>query len=150
MNSRLSIWPVWVGFLLSLVALISFPAFFVRFPVTRDFPWGNLLLIAIAVPLLLIGLRRAFGNGSTRSRKIVSSVVATLSVIVCALFVFGYFVFGRQLPASHESPKVGQKAPEFSLPDTQGKTVALSELLKTPVNGQAPKGVLLVFYRGYW
>jgi hypothetical protein len=34
--------------------------------------------------------------------------------------------------------------------DTTGKSVALSELLTSPINGQAPKGVLLVFYRGYW
>jgi peroxiredoxin len=45
---------------------------------------------------------------------------------------------------------VGQQAPEFSLSDTDGRAVSLSELLSTPVNGRVPKGVVLVFYRGYW
>jgi len=40
--------------------------------------------------------------------------------------------------------------PPFSLPDATGKQVSLTELLTAPVNGSAPKGVLLVFYRGYW
>ena len=44
----------------------------------------------------------------------------------------------------------GKKAPEFSLSDTNGKLVSLSELLTTPVDGKTPKGVVLVFYRGYW
>jgi hypothetical protein len=35
------------------------------------------------------------------------------------------------------------KAPEFSLPDASGNTVALSELL-------AKGPVVVVFYRGYW
>ena len=45
---------------------------------------------------------------------------------------------------------LGTQAPDFSLPDTSGKQVSLNELLTTPINGNAPKGVLLVFYRGYW
>jgi peroxiredoxin len=56
----------------------------------------------------------------------------------------------KQLPASRGAPQVGQKAPDFTLKDTSEKPVALSELLSTPVNGSKPKGVLLVFYRGYW
>lgn len=39
--------------------------------------------------------------------------------------------------------KVGDKAPDFSLPNAVGKTVKLSELLK---NGK----VILTFYRGTW
>jgi peroxiredoxin len=54
------------------------------------------------------------------------------------------------LPASKGAPQVGQKMPEFSLPDADGKQVSLNELLSTPVDGQSPKGVLLIFYRGYW
>ena len=71
-----------------------------------------------------------------------------------AFFVYGVFILARQLPPSHGSPRVGQKAPEFTLPDTNGNSVSLQQLLSTPIaaaSGQiAPKGVLLVFYRGYW
>ncbi|HET7287403.1 MAG TPA: hypothetical protein VFI71_08035, partial [Pyrinomonadaceae bacterium] len=77
-------------------------------------------------------------------------IVATLSVVIIGLFVFTIFVGGRWLPASKGAPQVGQRAPEFTLPDANGKQVSLNELLTSPINGTAPKGVLLVFYRGYW
>jgi hypothetical protein len=28
--------------------------------------------------------------------------------------------------------------------------VSLGQLLSNPINGKAPRGLLLVFYRGYW
>ncbi len=150
MTERRSLWMAWAGLALSVVALLSYPTFFVRFPSTRDVPWANLLLFVVALALVLVGARRAFAPGSTRGRKIGATVAATLSLAVAIMFTLGVFVLGRQLPAAHGAPQVGQKAPEFQLLDTTGKTVTLSELLKAPINGQAPKGALLVFYRGYW
>lgn len=132
--------------------VLSYFFIFVWFPFTRDFPWANLLLFVIALVLLFMGLRRGFASDRphpTRS-KIVSSIVSVLSLVVIALFVFTIFIGGRWLPPSKGAPQVGQRAPDFSLPDSSGKTVSLNELLTTPINGNAPKGVLLVFYRGYW
>jgi peroxiredoxin len=63
-----------------------------------------------------------------------------------AFFTFGTLVVTRMLPASHGAPAVGQKAPEFTLPDTNHQSVALSQLLAAP----GSKGVVLIFYRGYW
>jgi len=143
-------WPLWCGFLLAIVAFISYPVVFVRFPATRYIPWATLLIFAIAVVLTFNGVRRASRGDSTRARRIIARVLATLSVLMFALFGFGFFVLGKRLPESHGAPQVGQKAPEFVLSDTAGKQVALSELLSAPLNGQAPKGVLLIFYRGYW
>jgi hypothetical protein len=150
MNSRSLNWPLWSAFLLSLIAFLSYPFVFVRFPITRDFPWVNLLLLGLSAALLLAGLRRSFAGGATRNRKIAGAVVATLTVLVFAFFVFVFLIVSRRLPASHGAPRVGQKAPEFRLADSEGKMVALSELLSAPIAGKAPKGVLLVFYRGYW
>src|ERR1041385_8660197 len=141
---------IWSGFLLSIVALLSYPFFFVRFPATRNVPWVNLLLFGVVAVLVAVGVRRAFAADATRGRKIAAVTGATLSVLVFAFVVFAIFIFARELPASHGAPQVGQRAPEFQLVDTTGKSVALSELLTSPINGQAPKGVLLVFYRGYW
>jgi len=143
-------WQIWAGFLLSLAALLSYPFVFVRFPVTRDFPWVNLLLFAVAVVLLFLGVRRAFGAGRRTVSKIISSVLAVLGLGILGLFIFAAFILARQLPASAGAPRVGQRAPDFSLADTSGKAVSLTELLSAPVKGKAPKGVLLVFYRGYW
>lgn len=152
MKARGFNWPIYTGFLVSLLAFLSYFFIFVWFPVTRDFPWANLLLFALAAALLLIGLRRAFAVDRPRPTrsKVAASVLTVFSVAILGFFIFSIFIGGRRLPASHGAPKVGQKAPEFTLPDTNNKLVTLSELLASPVNGKAPKGVLLVFYRGYW
>ena len=145
-------WALWAGFLLSLGAFLSYFFVFVWFPSTRDFPWANLLLFALAIVLLVLGLRRGFSSERSHPlrSKIVSSIVTILGVLVCAFFIFVVFVSGRWLPSSHGAPQVGQQAPEFSLSDKNDKSVSLAELLATPINGKAPRGVLLVFYRGYW
>ena len=145
-------WPLWVGFLLTLVAFMTYFFVFVWFPVTRDFPWANLLIFLVAEAFIVMGFRRGFASDRphpTRS-KIVTSIIGTVSFLIFGLFVFTFFVVARWLPASTGAPHVGQKAPDFTLADTTGKPVSLSELLSSPVNGNAPKGVLLVFYRGYW
>jgi hypothetical protein len=59
-------WPIWVGFVVALGGLFSY-GFFVRFPITRDFPWANLLLLGIGVALLIVGLFRAFEPATTLS-----------------------------------------------------------------------------------
>lgn len=143
-------WPIWLGFLLSLFALLSYPFVFINWPVTRDFPWANLLLFAAAVVLLFVGLRRAFSPGRRRISKIVAPVVASLSILILGLFLFSFFVASRWLPASRGAPQVGQKAPDFTLADTTNKQVSLSSLLSEPINGKPAKGVLMIFYRGYW
>ena len=145
-------WPLWLGFVLSLAAFFTYFSVFVWFPFTRDFPWANLLIFAIALVFIFIGVRRGFASDlphPTRS-KIVAAIVATLSVLITGFFVFAVLVAARWLPESKSAPQVGQRAPDFTLPDTTGKQVSLNELLTTPLNGNAPKGVLLIFYRGYW
>lgn len=152
-------WQIWAGFLLTIFAFLSYPLVFVNWAVTRDFPWANLLLFAIATVLLFIGVRRAFAPDRRLVSKIVSSALATLSLLVLGMFIFVAFVASRWLPASTGAPQVGQKAPDFSLVDTNNKPVSLSELLSSPITSEppasgggprAPKGVLLIFYRGYW
>jgi hypothetical protein len=143
-------WQIWAGFLLTFGGLLSFPLFFVWFPATRDFPWANLLLVVLAVVLLVIGLKRAFQPDRSKIAKALAAVLTVLSIAAIGLFLYSFFIMAKQLPASSGAPHVGQKAPDFTLADTSEKQVALSELLSTPINGSKPKGVLLVFYRGYW
>lgn len=153
-------WPIWVGFLLAVIAFLSYPFFFINWPVTRDFPWASLLLFALAAVLLFLGVRRAFKPGRRLISKIVAPVVATVSVLILALFIFISFIESRRLPASLAAPAVGQKAPDFTLADTNNTPVTLSELLTKPIEPmrtavvaepkRLPRGVLLIFYRGYW
>ena len=152
MKPRRFNWPLLLGFALTLIAVFSYPAFFVQFPVTRDFPWVNLLLFLVAAIFLWQGIRWGFARDRVHPKrsKIFASILGTLGVALIALFLFSFFVFARWLPASKGAPQVGQKVPEFTLSDASGRQVSLNELLTAPVNGQPPKGVLLIFYRGYW
>jgi len=143
-------WQIWSGFVLSLVAGFSYAFVFVRWPITREFPWANLILFAIAFVLLFFGLRRAFKPDKRIVSKIFSSLAAAFGVLMLAALLFLIFVMGSWLPASAGAPHVGQKAPDFTLTDSNDKPVTLSQLLTEPINNKAPKGVLLIFYRGYW
>ena len=144
---------MWAGFFLVLTGLLSYIPIFALFPITRDFPWVNLLLFAAGGVLLFTGLRRAFRQPQLYRGKIFGSILIVLSVAGVGLFAYGLFYVGRQLPASAAAPRLGQKAPDFSLPDQNGKLVALAELLSAPPDGTTStkaNGVLLIFYRGYW
>ena len=148
MSTRSLNWPLWSGFFLSPIAFLSYPFVFERWPVTRDFPWVNLLLFGLTALLLVTGLRRAFAPGRLRWLRITSGLIATtLSVAIFANFAMSVFVHARHLPASAHAPRVGERAPDFTLPDESGALISLAALLSpTPVSGApASKGVLLVF-----
>ncbi|MGB7727420.1 MAG: hypothetical protein WBL50_05275 [Candidatus Acidiferrum sp.] len=146
-------WPAWAGFLLSILAFVSYFTVLVRFPITRDVPWVNFLLFGAAAPFFLTGLKRAFTGGSLGG-KFASSVLTLLGISILGVFCFIVFRATRQLPASHGAPTVGQKAPDFALRDTHGNLVSLSALLSSSPepasSGTATQEVLLIFYRGYW
>jgi hypothetical protein len=143
-------WLLWAGFVLSVIAFLSYFSFFVEFSSTRNFPWANLLLFAIATGLLAVGIRRAFRRPQAYRGKIFGPILAGLSGLILGFFVFAIFVFARHMPASAAAPHIGAKAPDFTLTDSDNKPVSLANLLTQPVGGAAPKGVMLVFYRGYW
>jgi hypothetical protein len=116
------------------------------------FTWVALILPILSVVVLLVGVVRAFSQPLVFGGKVSGTIVTVIAVLLGALSTFG-FVHARELPASSAAPKVGQKAPDFTLTNTSGQQVTLSQLLSTPVDaasGKAPKAVLLVFYRGYW
>lgn len=154
-------WPVWTGFLLVFLGVLSYPLFFVRFPALRDFPWANLPMIALGLLLLAWGLVRAFRHADLFRGKIFGSALAVLALAVSGLFLYGIFIGARHvLPASHDAPHVGQAAPDFTLPDSHNHPVTLTAALNSPFTPEstaraaasAPQaaGVLLIFYRGYW
>ena len=132
MNGRL-----WGGLLLSVAAFVSYFAFFYRYPITRDVPWVNILLFLAAIVLLITGFRRA-------TRKISAGMVAVIGIGIAVAFGFGV-TMASKVPVSPAAPRVGQKAPDFTLLDSTRRETSLAQLVAS-----SPKGVLLVFYRGYW
>ncbi len=145
-------WHLYAGFLLCLAGFVSYPFVFAKYPITRDIPWANFLLFAAGGVLLVVGLQRAFGQAQRYRGKITGPILATLSLLALGFFCYIVFYMTKQLPPPSAALQVGQKAPEFVLPDTNNNPVALSSLLTAPLPGPQtpPKGVLLVFYRGYW
>ena len=136
-------WPIWAGFVLVVAGLFSY-GIFARFPITRDFPWANLLLFGIGIALLLVGLFRAFGGPQIYRGKIFGSIFAAIALVLVGLFSYEIFYVLRQVPASSGAPRIGQKAPDFLLLDQNEKPVGLGDLLSNS------KGVALIFYRGFW
>lgn len=143
-------WQLWAGFLLSVFAFISYPTLFVRWPLTRDFPWANLLIFIVAVVLTGMGLRQAFGPGRGMISRVGAVLVAGIAAASLGLFVMIAFVSATWIPTAGRAPQVGQKAPDLTLTDSTGKQVSLAELRKTPIGTNAARGVLLIFYRGHW
>ena len=142
--------PLWLGFLIVVFAFLSYIPIFARYPSTRDMPWANFLIFAIGLLLLFMGLRRAFTEPTVYRGKIAGPILTTLSLAALVFFCLTIFSLGKQLPPSTQGPKVGQKAPDFALADTNGRTVSLATLLSTPDASRPTNGVVLVFYRGYW
>jgi hypothetical protein len=134
---------LWIGFLFVLAGFLSY-TFFARFPATRDFPWANLILFCSGGVLLVVGLFRAFGNPRAYRGKIFGSILTLLSVLMIGLFSYVIFYELRQVPASTGAPRVGQTAPDFMLLDQNEQPVGLGDLLS------GSKGVVLIFYRGFW
>ena len=135
-----------------MLAIPSYVLVFVKFPVTRDVPWVNFLIFAAGLLLLVSGVRRAFRQPEQYGGKIAGPILGALGLALAGFFCFLVFYGTKQIPAAAGAPRVGQKAPDFTLVDTSHQQVSLAGLLSEPLpNSQTPpKGVLLVFYRGYW
>ena len=111
---------------------------------TRDVPWANYLLFLLGGVLLAAGIRRAFRDPEHYRGKVSGPILAALSAFLFAFFVLGVTYFGKQIPSAEAAVRVNQQAPPFTLVDTTGKQVSSADLLK------AHRGLVLVFYRGYW
>src|SRR5437016_2165465 len=144
---------LWAGFLFVVVGLVSYVPFFAWFPITRDVPWVNLSLFGVGAVLLGKGLGLAFGQPQRYRGKVFGPMLTVLSLAGTGFFCYGLLYLARQLPSAAAAPRVGQKAPDFTLPNQNGKAVTLAELLPSAPSG-APdgkvNGALLIFYRGHW
>jgi hypothetical protein len=152
-NQRRRNWPLWAGsVLLLLTALINVPQIYALDVPQGILPWLSLIVPAAAVGCFVVGARRAFAQAELYRGKIAGSILGVIALLLFAGSVW-LFSHAREVPPAASAPKVGQKAPDFTLTNTSGQAVSLNQMLSLPIDsstGTRPKAVLLVFYRGYW
>jgi hypothetical protein len=142
---------LWAGFVIIVAAFALYPTVFVRFPVTRDLPWASLLMFGAGLVLLSWGLRRAYREPESYRGRISGPILLALGIAIAGFFCFVFFHLARQIPAATGAPQVGGRAPDFILPDQDGRPVTLSKLIEPGADGAGHlNGVLLIFYRGFW
>ena len=139
---------LWLGLLLILLAIFSNTLYFFHLP-ARTLPWFNLTLPILALLALLVGVVRAFRQPQVYHGKVWGTILTTLSLLICVGSTL-FFVLARSIPRSAGAPQIGQRVPDFTLPDSTGQPVSLSQLFSAAPGVAPPKAVLLVFYRGYW
>jgi hypothetical protein len=160
---------LWIGLLLVLAAPVLYGTVFVRFAITRDVPWTMLLMFAAGLGLLVHATRHARSDRVAYRGSVAAPAVLAIAVALAGFFSYAVIIGTRDIPASAGAPRIGDRAPDFTLPDQDGRPVSLAELLAPapaatpgappPLSGATPGGeagaghpggVVLVFYRGYW
>ena len=101
-------WPIWVGFVIAVSGLFSY-ALFAQYPITRDFPWANLLLFAIGGALLSVGLFRAFGRPKVYRGKIFGPIFTVIALFLFSFFSYEIFYVLRQVPLSAQAPHIAKR-----------------------------------------
>jgi len=94
--------PIWAGFAVVLLAIITYLPAYSPFPVARGFPWINLLLFLVGFCLLTIGLVRASREPKSYRDQTVGAILFGLSLAIFGIFCLGMFL-RWQFPQSPET-----------------------------------------------
>jgi hypothetical protein len=126
---------VWLGPLVAIVAVASYFTIFVNWPITRDVPWVNLILLALALGASIAGLMRS-------RRRVLAAGGLALTLALGGFFVWYCYVFSYEIPSAELALDVGAPVPAIVLRDDRGQDVELAALSR--------EKLVLVFYRGHW
>lgn len=141
---------LWLGLVVCLVGALSNVFYFLNPPVQVALPWINLLMPIGGLAIVVFGLWRAYARPEDCGGRVLGPVFAIVCLVLAGGSTLGFF-HARDVPGSARAPRVGQKAPDFPLADSEGRMVSLSQLLAgSGEKAGPPKSVLLIFYRGYW
>ena len=126
-------WLVALSLLVSAAAIVVYTQF-LHVAAIRNNPEGYLAAFAIAATIA--GIAVAVGR-----RWYAWTTLAVVLVLLLGSATFN-FVLAR-IPEAHTTLRVGERPPDFTLTDADGRSVSLAEY-------RGKKPVVLVFYRGYW
>ena len=118
------------------VGAVAAYARLLRVAVVRNHPEGYVLAFALATALAALAVARGQG------RRWPAWLALGLSSLLLVAGAWFNFVVAR-VPDSPTAVRVGDRPPDFTLPDATGRPVSL-------VDYRGKKPVVLLFYRGYW
>jgi hypothetical protein len=120
------------------VAIGTVAAYLLFFPVAavRNHPEAYVAAFAAATALAVVAVVRA------RARRWLAWLALGLASVLLVAGAWFNFV-GARVPDTPTTLRLGERPPDFTLPDAAGRPVALADF-----RGQKP--VVLIFYRGYW
>lgn len=124
---------------LSVVVAIGAVAAYVlllRVATVRNHPEGYVVAFALATALAALAVARA------QARRWPAWLALVLSSLLLVAGAWFNFVAAR-VPVTPTALRVGERPPDFTLPDAAGRSVSLADY-------RGKKPVVLVFYRGYW
>ena len=128
----------WIAPLIAIPGFLSYYMYFSMWPVFRDFPWLNLLILIGATTLSVIALRRAksgLGRAGSIGGLFISGGLLTMLTLYC-------FVLSYNLPDPNRVADDGTRLPAITLASWDGAPIDIAEA--------AGDKLILVFYRGYW
>ena len=126
---------VWIGPILAFVGVASYFAFFLNFAITRDVPWVNLILLALALGASIAGLVRS-------RRRVLAAGGLVVTLGLAGFFLYYTYVISYDLPSAELALDVGAPVPAVTLVDDRGQQVDIASLSRDKL--------VLVFYRGHW
>ena len=128
----------WLGPLIAIPGFLSYYTVFYMYPVLRDFPWLNLLILGGAVALSVAAVRRAtpgWGRFGSIAGLFVSAGLLTLLSFYC-------FVLSYGVPDPNRVVADGTRLPPITLASWDGTQIDVAAASRDTL--------ILVFYRGHW
>src|SRR5215813_2494607 len=119
-----------------VIAAVAGYALLLRVVIVRNHPEGYVIAFALATALAALAVARA------RARRWPAWLALGLTSLLLVGGAWFNFVAAR-VPDTPTVLRVGERPPDFTLPDAAGRQVSLADY-------RGKKPVVLVFYRGYW
>jgi hypothetical protein len=128
----------WLGPLIAVPGFLSYWVYFSMWPVFRDVPWLNLLILLGAIALSVVAIRRAVPGWG----RIGSIAGLVFSSLLLGMLCFYCFVLSYQLPDAARVVVDGTRIPAVRLASYDGTQIDVAQA--------AQEKLILVFYRGFW
>jgi cytochrome oxidase Cu insertion factor (SCO1/SenC/PrrC family) len=130
-STRLAVLSV----LLAIGAIAAY-VLLLRVAMVRNHPDGYVIAFALATALAALAVARA------RGRRWPAWLALGFTSLLLVAGAWFNFVVAR-VPDAPTALRVGERPPDFTLPDPTGRPVTLADF-------RGKKPVVLVFYRGSW